>query len=130
MKILLIDDDHNIAAFIKLAMEDNNYEVDIAFDGIAGKKMADENQYDVVILDVMLPGMDGFELCKKIRNTAKDARILLFTSLDSEEDKVMAYLSGADNILTKSFNLKELNSKIMQWTMKSAQIPVNSFSLR
>jgi two-component system copper resistance phosphate regulon response regulator CusR len=129
MKILLVDDDKNIAAFIKLALEDNNYEVDVAFDGIAGKTMAVENKYDIIILDVLLPGMNGFDLCKKIRSFDKKVRILLFTSLDSHEDKVTAYLNGADNILTKSFNLNELNSKIQQWTMSSPLKYDNLFSL-
>lgn len=112
MKILLVDDDHEISSFVRMAMEDKQHDVDVAFDGLTGNKLAQEKKYDVVILDILLPGIDGFQLCKKIRNSDKEARILLISSLDSYEDKVAAYNYGADNFLTKPFNVSELYSKI------------------
>jgi two-component system, OmpR family, copper resistance phosphate regulon response regulator CusR len=111
MKILLIDDDQEISSLIKIELENYNYTVDAAYDGINGEKLALENRYDLILLDVILPGMDGFELCKKIRHKVT-APILMLTSLNSIEDRVTGFSSGADDYLTKPFRFHELMNRI------------------
>ncbi len=111
MKILLIDDDKKLTSVLKLGLEDKNYEVDVAYDGNAGKKLALEKKYDLIILDIMLPGIDGFELCKKIRNKL-DTPVLMITSLNMIEDRVTGFNSGADDYLIKPFSINELLARI------------------
>jgi DNA-binding response OmpR family regulator len=111
MKILIVDDDQQMTSFMKLGLEDYNHEVDIANDGIKGKKLALKNKYDLIILDVVLPGMDGFELCRKIRYHVKSP-ILMVTSLDMIEDRVCGYNCGADDYLPKPFFFQELLYRI------------------
>jgi DNA-binding response OmpR family regulator len=111
MKILLIDDDSEISALIKIELEDYNHIVDVAYDGIAGENMIRENNYDLIIMDVLMPGMDGCTLCKKIRHIVK-APILMITSLDLIEDRVRGFSCGADDYLTKPFRFHELMNRI------------------
>jgi DNA-binding response OmpR family regulator len=112
-KILLIDDDKKISALIKFKLEENNYIVDTAYDGISGGELALGNNYDLIIMDVIMPGMDGFELCKKIRNSVKSP-ILMLTSLDMIEDRVYGFTCGADDYLPKPFQFNDLTNRISQ----------------
>ena len=111
MKILIIDDDPKMTSFIQLGLENYNYSVDIAHDGYDGKKLALKKKYDLIILDVMLPGIDGFDLCKQIRHKVKSP-ILMVTSLDMIEDRVYGFNCGADDYLTKPFIFQELLYRI------------------
>jgi len=111
MKILMVEDDSNISSYVKLAMEDLNYTIDIASDGITGMQMALDNDYDTVILDVMLPGMNGFDICRKIRNSVKSP-IMMLTSMSSIEDRVRGFHCGADGYMAKPFRIEELNDRI------------------
>jgi len=129
MKILLIDNDKEMAASIQALLEYNHFETDVATDGIKGYEMAGKEKYDVVIMDPLLKGVDGFQLCKDIRQTKKETRILNLSSLDSYEDKVMSYLSGADNFLSKSFEHYELHLKLIRWVKNSSPVNDRSFSL-
>jgi DNA-binding response OmpR family regulator len=110
-KILLIDDDKKMSALIKMKLEENNYIVDVAYDGITGGKLALENKYDVIIMDVIMPGIDGFELCKKIRHNVISP-ILMVTSLDMIEDRVYGFTCGADDYLSKPFQFNDLTIRI------------------
>lgn len=112
MKILLVDDDPDISSVIRMELEERNYEVDTASNGYAGNILATEKKYDAIILDVIIPGINGFELCKRIRKASKETIILMISSMDSYEDKVVGYLSGADGYLTKPFSFHELHSQI------------------
>jgi len=129
MKVLLIDNNNKVAESIKKDMEENKYEIDVAIDGRSGEKMAEDKNYDAVVLDSFLPGIDSFELCKKIKQTRNNARVLICSEFDSHEDKVLSYLSGADNYLTKSNSVNDLKSKIIHWVKKSSPIYDHSFSL-
>lgn len=111
MKILLIDDDKKLTTILKIGLEEKDHSVEVACDGHTGKKMALENKYDLIILDIMLPGIDGFELCKKIRNKV-EAPVLMITSLNMIEDRVTGFNCGADDYLIKPFSMKELLSRI------------------
>jgi two-component system, OmpR family, copper resistance phosphate regulon response regulator CusR len=112
MRVLLVEDDPKITAFVKIGLESNDYIVDNAYDSMMGEKFALSKKYDVMILDVVIPGISGFELCKKIRNCNNFTPVIMLTSLDSVEDKIMGFDCGADDYLTKPFSFQELLARI------------------
>ena len=112
MKILLVEDDQKISSFVVIGLESNNCQVDVAYDSTIGEKLALSRKYDVMILDVVIPGITGFELCKKIRNNNVVTPVIMLTSLDSVEDKVEGFNCGADDYLTKPFSFQELLARI------------------
>ena len=112
MKILLVEDEKKVASFIKKGLEEEYYTVDLAYDGKEGLKLASTEQYDLMILDVMLPLKDGFSLVKDIRGQKIFTPILLLTSKDTIENKVEGLDSGADDYLTKPFAFEELLARI------------------
>jgi DNA-binding response OmpR family regulator len=112
MKVLLVEDDPKISAFVKIGLESNDFIVDLAYDSPIGEKLATSRKYDVIILDVVIPGISGFELCKNIRNKSILTPIIMLTSLDSVEDKVQGFDCGADDYLAKPFNFQELLARI------------------
>jgi two-component system copper resistance phosphate regulon response regulator CusR len=112
MHILLVEDDLKIADFIKKGLSEQGDHVEIAYDGLSGKKMVFENDYDLVILDVILPYVNGFELCRQIRMSKSDLPVLLITILDSPQDKIMGFKSGADDYLVKPFHFEEFLLRI------------------
>ena|SRR5664279_1074597 len=112
MRVLLVEDDPKITAFVKIGLESNGFIVDNAYDSIMGEKLALSKKFDVMILDVVIPGITGFELCKKIRNCNNLTPIIMLTSLDTVEDKIMGFDCGADDYLTKPFSFQELLARI------------------
>jgi two-component system, OmpR family, copper resistance phosphate regulon response regulator CusR len=120
MKILLIGDDEPLASFVKMGLEDNNFMVEVAHDGIHGEKLALENIYDMIILDVKLPGLNGFELCRKIRHMVK-THILIVTSLGMIDEGVTDYNCGADDFLAKpyTFNVLLARVKVIETELKN-----------
>ncbi|MBI4097259.1 MAG: response regulator transcription factor [Candidatus Levybacteria bacterium] len=108
MRVLVIEDEHKIANAIKKGLAHESYAVDVVYDGVEGYDMASSEQYDVIILDIMLPGMDGIEICKKLRAQNIHTPILMLTSKSQVEDKVLGFNSGADDYLTKPFAFAEL----------------------
>jgi two-component system copper resistance phosphate regulon response regulator CusR len=112
VKILLVEDDSQIASFVKLGLESNQFFVDVAYDGIMGEKLALQKKYDVIVLDVILPGKNGFQLCQILRSNNIKTPILMLTSLNSTEDKVTGFDSGADDYLLKPFAFQELLARI------------------
>jgi two-component system copper resistance phosphate regulon response regulator CusR len=112
MKILLVEDDPKISSFIRIGLESNNYLVDIAYDSNIGEKLVLSRKYDVIILDVVIPGISGFELCKKIRNNNILTPVIMLTSLDSIEDKLTGFDCGADDYLAKPFSFQELHARL------------------
>ena len=111
----MIDDDKELTTMLKLILEEKKHEVDIAYNGEDGKKLALKNNYDLIILDVMMPGMNGFELCKKIKNKVKSP-VLMMTSLSMVEDRVTGFNSGADDYLIKPFSMNDFYSRINSLT--------------
>jgi two-component system copper resistance phosphate regulon response regulator CusR len=111
-KILLVEDEQKIADTLKLGLTENGYSVEVAYDGNIGLKLFETHPFDLVVLDINLPGMNGYELCKAIR--AKDANIpvIMLTALSSLNDKIEGYDSGADDYIIKPFEFKELLMKI------------------
>ena len=112
MRILIVEDDKKVSGFIKKGLEEETYAVDVAYDGEEGQFMAEESQYDLVILDLMLPKRDGLEVLSRLRDKKIDTPILLLTAKDSVEDKVTGLNKGADDYLTKPFAFSELIARI------------------
>lgn len=107
-RLLIVDDDREIREFMKVDLQMSGYAVDTAVDGQEGLSMALKNAYDMVLLDVMMPKMDGFEVCKNIRKVNKEIPILLLTAKGAIEDKIMGFETGADDYLVKPFDIQEL----------------------
>jgi len=112
MHILLVEDEQKVADFIKKGLRESGYTVTLVYDGISGERMALENEYDLIILDVILSGMNGLELCKKIRRYRPDLPVLMLTALGTTKDKVSGFESGADDYLVKPFHFEELLARI------------------
>jgi DNA-binding response OmpR family regulator len=108
MRILVVEDEHKIANSIKKGLEQESYAVDVVYDGREGYDLAMTEDIDVIILDVMLPGMDGIEICKKLREQNIHTPILMLTARGQIDDKVLGFNSGADDYLTKPFAFAEL----------------------
>lgn len=122
-KILVVEDESRVAAFIKMGLEESGYMIDIAYDGMMGKSLAMGNKYDLFILDINLPQMNGIELCKTIRENNVQSPILMLTALGSVEDKLHGFDSGADDYLLKPFDFKELLARIKALLKRSHQVP-------
>ena len=112
MRILLVEDEEGVANFIKKGLVEEHYAVDLAVDGEEGRALVLANQYDLIILDIMLPGMNGIELCKEIRQKKIQTPVLMLTAKDSVKDKVAGLDSGADDYLTKPFSFEEFIARI------------------
>ena len=125
MKILLVEDDPKISSFVKIGLESNDCLVDIAYDSIIGEKLAFTRKYDVIILDVVIPGISGFDLCKKIRNNNNLTPVIMLTSLDSVEDKLTGFDCGADDYLVKPFSFQELYARIKALVRRNKEVLVN-----
>ena len=125
MKILLVEDDPKISSFVKIGLESNDCLVDTAYDSAIGEKLAFSRKYDVIILDVVIPGISGFDLCKKIRNNNNLTPVIMLTSLDSVEDKLTGFDCGADDYLIKPFSLQELFARIKALIRRNKEAIVN-----
>jgi len=125
MRVLLVEDEPKVAAFIKKGLEEQAYEVDQAYDGFFGKKLALANDYDLIILDVILPQKSGLEVCKEIRKVKPGVAILMLTALGSTDDKILGLDSGADDYLVKPFVFQELMARIRALTRRSYETPAN-----
>jgi DNA-binding response OmpR family regulator len=112
MKILLVEDDPKISTFVKIGLESNNYTVDTAYDGTMGERLALSKSYEIIILDIVIPGISGFQLCKNIRQNNILTPVIMLTSLDSVDDKLTGFDSGADDYLIKPFSFRELMARI------------------
>lgn len=124
MKILIVEDEHLIANAIKKGLEQEHYTVDLAFDGEKGLDLASSGDYDLVLLDLMLPKMNGIEACRKLREQQIQTPILMLTAKSQIEDKIKGLNSGADDYLTKPFAFEELLARIRALTRR----PKNSAS--
>lgn len=112
MKILLVEDEPKTLTFIKKGLEENAHEVDTASDGISGRTLAQTNPYDLIISDIILPGLDGRELCRQLRASNIQTPILMLTALGGADHVVEGLDSGADDYLVKPFEFKELLARI------------------
>ncbi len=118
MRILVIEDEHKIANSIKKGLEQETYAVDVAYDGITGFDLAATENYSVIILDLMLPEMDGITLCKKLRSEKNHTPILMLTAKGELDDRVAGLNCGADDYLVKPFAFAELVARIRALTRR------------
>ncbi len=121
MKILVVEDEKKVTSFIKRGLEEEQYEVDTAYDGDEGLKKATEGHYDLVILDVMLPKRDGLAVVKELRDKKILTPVLMLTAKDSVEDIVAGFSSGSDDYLTKPFAFAELLARVRALLRRSEQ---------
>ncbi|QGK73449.1 response regulator transcription factor [Flavobacterium sp. SLB02] len=112
MKILVIEDDQRVAELIQRGLTEHGFIPTLAYDGLSGKKLALNNQYDLIITDIILPKLDGLDLCKEIRQIKPDLPIIMLTALGTTNDKVEGFDAGADDYLTKPFEMRELLVRI------------------
>ena len=111
-KVLIIEDDHQIIELLSIHLKDLDFEIEKATDGLSGYRMAVENRYDLIILDVMLPAMDGVEVCRQIRASNIYTPVLMLTAKSEEIDKILGLETGADDYLTKPFSVREFKSRV------------------
>jgi DNA-binding response OmpR family regulator len=112
MYVLLVEDERRLSQLVRKVLEEEGHTVDVAFDGEEGLHMAQEGTHDVIVLDVMLPEMDGISVCRSLRQERKDTPVLLLTALDGVDDRVKGLDAGADDYLTKPFAFQELLARI------------------
>lgn len=121
MKILLVEDEHKIANSIKQGLEQERFVVDVAYDGTTGYDLASEEEYDLIILDRLLPGIDGTTICQNLRKKGNHTPILMLTAKSQLNDKLEGFESGVDDYLTKPFAFEELLVRIRALTRRPKQ---------
>lgn len=119
MKILLVEDEERLASFIRKGISAEGYEVTVAYDGRTGLSLFRKDIYDIIILDVNLPQLNGFELCRLIRSENEDVPVLMLTALDSMADKSDGFNAGADDYLAKPFEFQELLLRLRALTRRN-----------
>lgn len=125
-KILLVEDETSVASFIKKGLSEEGYEVSIALDGSTGLQMALANSFDLIILDIMLPGINGIEVCRSIRQQNKSVAILFLTALGTSENVVIGLGAEADDYLIKPFKFIELLARVKSLLRRTEQIKPSS----
>ena len=122
MKILLIEDEPQVVEFLKKGLTEKGYEIEVAYDGNMGERLASKENIGLIILDVILPNINGYELCKKIREKGIQVPVLMLTALGTTDDKITGFDSGADDYLVKPFEFDELLARIKALTKRSSGI--------
>jgi DNA-binding response OmpR family regulator len=112
MRILVIEDEKRVADLVRRALEDQDYAVALAYDGHVGKSMALRQEYDLLIIDIVVPGIDGITVCKEVRRVKPDIPIILLTALGTVDDKVEGLDAGADDYMVKPIEFRELLARI------------------
>ncbi len=119
MKILVVEDEQKLASLMKKVLEDQSNYVDVAYDGMIAEKLALKRDYDVIILDIIIPGINGLDLCKIIKQKKPNTPVLMLTALGTTEDKVTGFESGADDYLLKPFEFAELTARLKALTRRA-----------
>lgn len=130
MKILVVEDEPKLASFVKKGLEEQSCEVDIAFDGQVGRTMALNNVYDVIVLDVNLPKMNGFDIVQSLRQERVRTPVLMLTAMGSMDDKLMGFEAGADDYLVKPFEFRELMARLRALAKRSNDTGLQSNVLK
>jgi DNA-binding response OmpR family regulator len=124
MHLLVIEDNPDLVANVADFLEGRGHTLDIAYNGYAGLGFALENEYDALILDLMLPGIDGFEVCARLRAAGRALPVLMLTARDGLEDKLEGFASGADDYLVKPFALQELEARLLAIARRGGSAPL------
>jgi DNA-binding response OmpR family regulator len=133
VKILLVEDDKKIATIVKRGLEAEGFTVEVAFDGVDGLWLATEGSYDLIVLDIMLPGRNGYQICSDLREAGDWTPILMLTAKDGDLDEAEALDTGADDYLTKPFSFAVLVARIRALLRRSTgrnPVPVEAGDLR
>ncbi len=130
MKILIIEDEPRVASFIKEGLEEKGYETAVAYDGISGEEAALEEDIGLVILDLIIPGKSGIEVCRSVKTLRPDLPVLMLTALSTTVDKVKGFDAGADDYLVKPFDFPELLARIKSLLKRSGAVTRQSRSIR
>ncbi|HEX3245460.1 MAG TPA: two-component system response regulator RppA [Chloroflexota bacterium] len=112
MRILVVEDEHKLAAVIRRGLEEHGYAVDVAYDGDDALNMAEVEPYDLIVLDIMLPGIDGLTVCRRLRSGRRNMPVLMLTARDTVDDRVAGLDAGADDYLVKPFAFRELLARV------------------
>ena len=129
MRILIVEDEHRIANSIKKGLEQERYAVDVAYTGTDGYDLASTEDYDLILLDIMLPEMNGIEICKELRKNKIHIPILMLTAKGQTEDKVVGLDAGADDYMTKPFSFDELLARVRALTRRKGTIVNTNLSV-
>lgn len=121
MHILVVEDERRLANLIRRALEEEAHVVDITYDGAEALDMARSNEYALIVLDLMLPHVDGITICRRLRDEGKDTRILMLTARDAIEDRVTGLEAGADDYLVKPFSFSELLARVKALSRRQVQ---------
>jgi len=122
MRVLVVEDEARMAGVLQRALKEEGHAVDVAGDGPQGLWLATENQYAAIVLDVMLPGLDGFELCRRLRESGAWAPVLMLTARDGVTDRVRGLDAGADDYLVKPFSLMELAARLRALARRDGRV--------
>jgi len=112
VKILVVEDDHTVGQYVKRGLEEQRYQADLVDDGMEGLRLASGGRYDIIVLDLRLPGMSGFEMLRTLRDRGNTTPVLVLTAQDSVDFKVQALRAGADDYVTKPFAFEELLARV------------------
>ncbi len=126
MTILIIEDDLRVAELLQRGLQEQGFTPTLAYDGISGKKLALQNDYDLVITDIILPKLDGIDLCKIIRQAKPNMPIIMLTALGTTDDKIEGFDAGADDYLVKPFEMRELMARIRALLNRRANSNINA----
>lgn len=118
-RILVVEDEQRLAEILQKQMHESGFQTDIASDGYVGKKMIEKTDYDLVILDINMPLMNGYDLCKEIRKTNSKTPIIMLTALGTQENKLIGFDAGADDYVLKPFDFRELLARINVFLKRS-----------
>jgi len=127
MRILIVEDEPKVAKFVKNGLEENLYDVDVAIDGLKAEKLANAHKYDLYVVDIIIPHLNGIELCKRLKKQNPNIPVLMLTALGTTDDKLNGFDAGADDYLVKPFEFRELLARI-KVLLKRANITVETVS--
>lgn len=130
MKLLLIEDEPKTVQSIRQGLEENGFEVDVAYDGLIGLQLARRGGYQLIISDIIVPGINGIELCKELRKSDDQTPVLMLTALGTTDDKVVGFDAGADDYLVKPFEFKELIARVRALTKRGSSAVISTNILR
>ena len=129
MRVLVVEDEHRVANYICLALIEESFAVDLAHDGLRALELTTEHQHDAIVLDLMLPGLDGIAVCRRVRQTNANTPILILSARDMVEDRVRGLDAGADDYLVKPFAIEELLARLRALLRRQSRHPHPMFTI-